>query len=179
MREISLHILDIAQNSITAGASLVEITITEDIKKDILSVKVKDNGKGMSKELLESVTSPFTTGRTTRKVGLGIPLIKNAAELTGGSLKLTSELGVGTTLLAEFIHSSIDRQPLGDMAETMLSMITSYEEIDFIYTHTIDGKEFTFDTKKVKEVLGGISLKEPEVYLWIKESLTEGEESIK
>ena len=98
MKEISLHILDIMQNSVVAGASIIELTVTEDASKDILSFSVKDNGKGMSEEFLLAVTDPFTTGRTTRKVGLGIPLLKHAAELTGGGIDIKSKLGEGTTI---------------------------------------------------------------------------------
>ncbi len=175
MREISLHILDIAQNSVTANASLVEITVDENEKADTLSVVIKDNGKGMSEEMVARVVDPFTTGRTTRKVGLGIPLIKMAAENTGGSFNLESEPGVGTKLTAVFVLSSIDRQPLGDMAETMLGMVTSYEQVDFLYTHKVNESEFAFDTREVKKILGGVSLKEPDIYMWLSGYLKEGE----
>lgn len=178
MREISLHILDIAQNSITANATLVEITVDENDKADTLSVIIADNGKGMSEEMVKNVVDPFTTGRTTRKVGLGIPLIKMAAENTGGSFKLESKLGVGTTLTAVFVLSSIDRQPLGDMAETMLGMVTSYENVDFLYVHKVDGNEFILDTREIKKILGGVSLSEPDVYMWLSEYLKEGESEL-
>ena len=175
MREISLHILDIAQNSVTANASLVEITVEENEKADTLKVVIGDNGKGMSAEMVKKVVDPFTTGRTTRKVGLGIPLIKMAAENTGGSFLLESEPGVGTTLTAIFVLSSIDRQPLGDMAETMLGMVTSYEQVDFLYIHRVNEKEFIFDTREIKKILGDVSLKEPDVYMWLSGYLEEGE----
>lgn len=175
MREISLHILDIAQNSVVANATLVEITIDENEEADTLTVSVKDNGKGMDKDMVKRVVDPFTTGRTTRKVGLGIPLIKLAAENTGGTLSLESEPGVGTTLTAVFGLNSIDRQPLGDMAETMLGMVTSYENVDFLYLHKVNGKEFNFDTRDIKKILGDVSLKEPEVYMWLSGYLKEGE----
>ena len=175
MREISLHILDIAQNSVTANASLVEITVEENEKADKLSVVIGDNGKGMSEEMVKKVVDPFTTGRTTRKVGLGIPLIKMAAENTGGSFLLESEPGVGTTLTAIFVLSSIDRQPLGNMAETMLGMVTSYEQVDFLYVHRVNEKEFVFDTREIKKILGDVSLKEPDVYMWLSGYLKEGE----
>lgn len=178
MKEISLHILDIMQNSITAGATLVELDITENKAKDILSFEVKDNGKGMSKEFLASVEDPFTTKRTTRKVGLGIPLVKNACEITGGHMKITSELGVGTTIKAVFGYSHIDRQPLGNMSETMHQIITSFEEVNFIYRHKIDEKEFFVDTREIKKVLDGVSLKENSVSLWLLEYLREGEREV-
>ena len=175
MREISLHILDIAQNSVVANATLVEITVDENEKADTLTVSVKDNGKGMDEDMVKRVVDPFTTGRTTRKVGLGIPLIKLAAENTGATLSLESKPGVGTTLTAVFGFSSIDRQPLGDMAETMLGMVTSYENVDFLNLHKVNEKEFSFDTREIKKILGDVSLKEPEVYMWLSGYLKEGE----
>ena len=178
MREISLHILDIVQNSISANASLIEVSISENTEKDEFVVKITDNGKGMSKELVEKVIDPFTTSRTTRKVGLGIPLFKTAAELTGGRFDIKSVPGEGTVVTAVFVRSSIDRQPLGDINGTMLGLFTSYESIDFIYTHELDSKVFKTDTRELKEILGGISLSQPEVYLWLTEYLEEGEREI-
>lgn len=178
MREISLHILDIAQNSITAGASLVTISITEDSEKNLFSVLIEDNGKGMDDELLKKVIDPFTTSRTTRKVGLGIPLFKLAAESTGGSFKIESEPGQGTKVYADFVLNSIDRQPLGDIAGTMLGLFSSYESIDFLYRHKVEDKVFEADTREFKKILGGISFSELSVYEWLKEYLEEGEMSL-
>jgi len=178
MREISLHILDIVQNSISAGADLVTVTITENAETNIFSVVIKDNGKGMDEEFLKNVTDPFTTSRTTRKVGLGIPLFKLAAENTGGSFKIESAPGKGTTLTADFVLDSIDRQPLGDIAGTMLGLFTSYESIDFLYVHEIDGKVFEADTREFKKVLNGISFSELSVYTWLNDYLSEGENSL-
>lgn len=178
MKEISLHILDIMQNSVTAEASLIELTVIEDKDADILSVEIKDNGRGMSEEFLKVVEDPFTTARTTRKVGLGIPLIKQAAISTKGTFKIESELGTGTTVFATFGYSHIDRQPLGNMADTMHQLITSYEDVDFIYRHIIGEKEFLMDTREIKQILGGVSLKENAVSLWIMEYLKENEDLI-
>jgi len=178
MKEISLHILDIVHNSITAGADLIEVTVVEDKKEDILSFEVSDNGKGMSQEVLKKVIDPFTTHRTTRKVGLGIPLTKLACEVSGGSFEITSKLGIGTKVKAVFGYSNIDRQPLGDMAQTMHQLITSFEDIDFLYTHKIGDKEFVADTKSIKEVLGGVSLRENEISLWLMDYLAEAENEI-
>lgn len=178
MREISLHILDIVQNSISAGASLIGVSILESSDEDLFTVKISDNGKGMSEELVKKVTDPFTTSRTTRKVGLGIPLFKAAAELTGGSFEINSELGRGTVVTAVFVRSSIDRQPLGDIAGTMLGLFTSYESIDFVYMHELDGKFFKADTRDIKKILGGVSFSQPEVYLWLADYLKEGEGDI-
>ena len=175
MKELSLHILDIMQNSITAGASLVELTVIEDIKADILKFTISDNGCGMSPEMVKKVIDPFTTSRTTRKVGMGIPLLKLAAENTGGGIELSSEVGKGTVISATFGYSNIDRQPLGNMAETMLGIVTSYEETDFVYIHRVNDKEYKFDTRENKAVLGGVSFKESEVMMWLKSYFEENE----
>ena len=178
MREIALHILDIAQNSVVANAKNIKIEVIEDVAADILSVEISDNGCGMTAEFLANVTSPFTTKRTTRKVGLGIPLLKLAAENTGGRFEILSEINVGTTTKAVFGYSHIDRQPLGDMAETMLGLITSYESVDFLYIHKANNKEFALDTAEIKSILGDVSFSNPEVYLWLKEYISEGEKSL-
>lgn len=178
MKEISLHITDIVQNSIVAGATLVKVTVSEDLSHNLLEIAIEDNGKGMSKELVESVIDPFTTSRTTRKVGLGIPLFKQAANLTGGDLTIESQLGVGTVVTATFAHDHIDRQPLGDMVSTMLATVVSHSDIDFVYTHSYCEKSFTLDTREIKRVLGGVSFSEPDVYMWIKGYLEEGESDI-
>ena len=178
MKEISLHILDIMHNSITAGATLTELEIYENEKEDVLSFTVRDNGCGMSEELLKKVIDPFTTHRTTRKVGLGIPLTKLAAESSGGGFEISSQVGVGTVVKAVFGYSNIDRQPLGDMAETMHQLITSFENVDFLYKHIINGKEFLLDTREIKKILGDVSLKENEISLWLLEYLRDGEKEI-
>ena len=178
MKELSLHILDITHNSIAANATLIEIDLIENVRDDILKFSITDNGKGMSKETAEMVIDPFSTSRTTRKVGLGIPMLKAAAELTGGGIDLKSELGRGTVISAEFGYSSIDRQPLGDMAETMLGLVTSHEEIDFVYRHRVNDEEFVFDTREVKKILEGVSFSVPEVMLWLTEFLRENEAAL-
>ncbi len=178
MREISLHILDIVQNSIAAKADEIGVDVIEDKIEDTLTVVIRDNGCGMSEEFLKKVVDPFTTKRTTRKVGLGIPLFKTAAENTGGSFEIWSKEDEGTHVTAVFGLSHIDRQPLGDMAGTMLSLFTAYEDIRFLYKHKIGEKEFFVDTKEIKNVLGDVSLQAPEVYLWLSEFLKEGEEEL-
>ncbi len=178
MRELSLHILDIAQNSVTAGAKWVKIGVYEDTKSDNLTITIEDDGCGMPPEFLKKVTDPFTTKRTTRKVGLGIPLFKLAAENADGSFDISSELGKGTVVKATFVRSHIDRQPLGNLAETILGLVTAYENVDFLYTHQMDDKEFVFDTAAIKEVLDGVSLSTPDVYMWISEYIAEGENEV-
>lgn len=178
MRELSLHIIDIIQNSIVAGATLITVELIEDPKNNILEISIEDNGKGMSEELINKVLDPFTTSRTTRKVGLGLPLFKQAAQMTGGNLVITSTPKVSTKVTATFVYDHIDRQPVGDMADTMLGTIISHEDIDFVYRHVFEAKEFTIKTQELKEILGGVSFSEPDVYMWLKEYLKEAEGEI-
>ncbi len=178
MRDLSLHILDIIQNSVAANASLIEISIHEDVEKDLLKITIKDNGKGMSKEFVKIATDPYTTSRTTRKVGLGIPLLKQNAERTGGSLSITSELGKGTILEATFIPSNIDCLSLGDIAGVIALTVSGNPLINFIYNHNINGNLYTFNTKEVKEILEGISIAEPSVCRYLKEMIQSNLEEI-
>jgi len=154
MDELSLNILDIAQNSIAANAKLVEIDVEEDDAADSLVIRVKDDGKGMSEEFLRTVENPFVTTRTTRKIGLGISFMKEAAEITGGSFGIKSKLGAGTTLTAEFVKSHIDRQPLGDLTGTMVALVTLNPGVDFALRYKVNENEFIFTTREVKEILG-------------------------
>ena len=168
MRELSLNVMDVAQNSVTANASLVTITVTESYKADFLDITVKDNGKGMSEEQVRNVIDPFFTTRTTRKVGLGVPLFKMAAEQTGGSFSIESTLGVGTTLFAHFVKSSVDMTPLGDINSTVKILIQCNRDIDIVFTHSTDNGEFTLDTRELREVLGqDVPLDTPDVLEWI------------
>lgn len=179
MVEISLHILDIAQNSIKAKASLVEIEVIENTADNILTVRISDNGCGMDEAFLKDVTNPFRTTRTTRKVGLGLSMFKSAAELTGGSFDISSSVGEGTVVTAHFVHDSIDRQPLGDMAFTMSTIIGGAPDIDYIYRHSYDGREFDLDTRELRSVLGGdISLAEIDVLNWIENYIKTETENI-
>lgn len=173
MKELSLHILDIAQNSITAGATLVEITICENTKEDVLKITIADNGKGMTADFLKKVRDPFTTTRKTRPVGMGISLFESAADACGGGLDITSEPGVGTTVTANFVRSHIDREPLGDMAETFVTIIGTKPDIDYTYTHIFNGESFCIDTRTLREVLGEVPLTEFEVTMWIKDNINE------
>ena len=178
MRELSLHILDLAQNSLTANATRLDILISEDQAADTLTIILQDNGKGMAPDFLANVTSPFTTTRTTRKVGLGIPMFKVNAELTGGSFDIWSEVGVGTKMTAVFVLSSIDRPPLGDMASTMVSLVISNPTFHFHYEYAVNGEVFEFDTAQIMEILGGVPLDNPEVVSWMNGYLTQGMESL-
>ena len=173
MRELSLNVLDIAQNSVSADASLIEIEIIENSNTKDLLIGIYDNGKGMTKEQVENVRDPFFTTRTTRKVGMGIPLFRFAAEMTGGELDIESEVGVGTRVRARFKTDHLDFTPIGDMTSTMISLITMNLHIDFLYRRRFDDKEFTVDTRQLKEILGDVPLNEPSIALWITDYINE------
>jgi len=166
--------LDIGQNSVTAGASLVEILIAEDTAKDRLSILIRDNGCGMDAETAAKVTDPFFTTRTTRKVGLGIPMFKANAELCDGSFRLQSAPGVGTELEAVFRRSHIDRVPLGDMADTIMAMVMANPRGDLLYRHSLDQRTFEVDTREMRAALGEVPLDEVEVLLWVRGYVAEG-----
>ena len=173
MRELSLNVLDIAQNSVSANASLVEIELIEDTEKHDLLIGIYDNGKGMTPEQVENVRDPFFTTRTTRKVGMGIPLFKFAAEMTGGKLDIESEVGVGTKVRAYFKTDHLDFTPIGDMTSTIITLVTMNLHMDFIYRRKLDSKEFTVDTRQLKEILGDVPLNEPSIVSWITQYINE------
>lgn len=175
MLELSLHILDIVNNSVKAGASLIQVTVDEAKNRNLLNIMIQDNGCGMDEDFLAHVTDPFKTTRTTRKVGMGLSLFKAAAESTGGGLTITSQKNVGTTVKVHFVYNHIDRQPLGDMSETMLTLISGNTSVDFIYRHTVNDKTFELDTREMKQILGDeVSLGSPEIVTWLKEYIQEG-----
>ncbi len=178
MRELSLNVLDIAQNSIAAGASLTEIIVREDTIKKELLIGIYDNGKGMTEEQVVNVQDPFFTTRTTRKVGMGIPLFKMAAEQTGGSFKITSQVGVGTRVEALFKTDSIDFTPVGDMESTISTIVSMNEDKDFIYIRSVNDKEFKFSSAEIKVILDGVPLNEPSVMMWIESHLKEQTEEL-
>ena len=178
MRDLSLHLLDLAQNSISAGASLVSVSITVD-ENGLLTFILKDDGRGMTPDLLASVTSPFATTRTTRKVGLGIPMMMDNAQRAGGDLTITSTVGVGTTLTVTMDTHNIDCLPLGDVAGTLLSlMLTNPLSPDFLFEGQTPKGQCTFDTREVRAVLGEIPLNEPSVAAWLQDALKQEIEPI-
>ncbi len=179
MTELSLHVLDIVKNSTKAGATLVEVDICESTERNSLDIVITDNGCGMDAEFLANVTDPFKTTRTTRKVGMGLSLFKSAALLTGGSFDISSEVGEGTRVCAGFVYDSIDRQPLGDMASTMVTLIGGSENTDFVYRHDYNGKVFEFSTIEVKKILEGVPVTSPEILSWINGYIGEGLQEIK
>lgn len=175
MRELALNVMDVAQNSLSAGATLVKISVEENAKADTLTITVEDNGKGMSEEQVKNVTDPFYTTRTTRDVGLGVPLFKMEAEMTGGSFSINSVQKVGTKLEAVFKPSSVDMIPLGDINNIAMLLITCNIDTDFEYTRTVadEHKGFSLKTTELREILGDVPLNSPEVVLWIKDYLEE------
>ncbi len=175
MQELSLNILDIAQNSIVAGADLIEIGVVCDTDGKMMTITVKDNGKGMDRQTLARVENPFFTSRTTRKVGLGIPLFKMAAEQTGGSFHIQSRPGEGTTITAVFDTESIDFMPLGEVWDTFGILVQMNENIEFVYTAKKGREEFVCDTRALKEVMEGMPLTDVAVVQWIKEFIEENQ----
>ena len=173
MTELSLNILDVTENSVKAGASLISILVSADTAADRLVIEIEDNGCGMNEEQVKRASDPFYTSRTTRKVGLGLPFFKYAAECTGGSFSLTSAPGQGTLVRAEFVLSHIDRMPLGDISATIHTLITGHSDIDFVYTYGYNGSSFTLDTREFREILGDISFQSAEVSAYISDYLTE------
>ena len=172
MRELADNIMDIAQNSISAGASLTEVHIRVCHEEDRIAFTFRDNGCGMSEELVKAVIEPFTTTRKTRKVGLGLPLLKQTAEMTGGTLEIQSAVGVGTVVTATFGLGHIDRPPMGDVAGAWFSLVVMNPETDFLFTYDYDGQAFTFDTREVREAVAPIPLNQMEISAWIKDCLT-------
>lgn len=173
MKELSLHILDLAENSTKANANLIKITIEENLEKDILILSIEDNGVGMENELLKKVTDPFVTTRKTRKVGLGLSLMKSAALRCEGDFKITSQKGIGTSVYCSFKHSHIDRAPLGNMGETIASIINYNSGIDLYYKHIFNNRQFEFDTREVKKILDEVDIRSNEIILWIKAYINE------
>jgi anti-sigma regulatory factor (Ser/Thr protein kinase) len=201
MRELSLHILDILQNSVEAGATLVELSIVEDLSADRLTIEVRDNGRGITPDKLPHVFDPFYTSRKTRHVGLGLPLLRAAAERCGGDATIRSQVGVGTVLTVIFQLSHIDRAPLGDMTGTLLSFILG-GACDLRYVHRVVGVErgrmgeresggvgewgsgrageweFAFDAAAIRAELDDVPLTHPEVRDWLRQFIVEGEAAL-
>lgn len=174
MRELALNILDIAENSLSAGAKLVEIGVSADFAADRMVIRIRDDGCGMDKEMLARVTDPFTTTRTTRKVGMGVPLFKFSAESAGGRFDIRSEKGKGTEVTAEYVISHVDRMPLGDFGGVCLQLVTMNPAVDFRIRAEGDGKEGVLDTREVRAVLGeDVSLSAPEVRAFLKDYIQE------
>lgn len=183
MKELSLNILDIAQNSVKAKAENILIKLIE--TDETLTLTIQDDGCGMSKETVENVMNPFYTTRTTRNVGLGVPLLKLAAEQTGGGIRIESVSENdnpdvhGTTVTAEFYKNHLDFTPLGDVVSTVTTLIQGEPDIEWRFVHEINGQSVELDTRELREILGDVPLDTYEVIKWIEDYLKEGYESIK
>jgi anti-sigma regulatory factor (Ser/Thr protein kinase) len=173
MEDLSLHILDIIENSIDAGARNIEIQIREDSKQDLLSIEIADDGKGMDEATLKKALDPFFTTKTVRKVGLGLSLFRESAREANGDLEIQSKVGQGTRLRATFQRSHIDRRPLGDMRKTVMTLIIGHPETRFKYVHEQDGRKFELDTKKLADKNDLSSMSAIELMNLIKRSMPE------
>lgn len=174
MRELSLHLLDIAENSVAANATQVKLAVIEDDRTDLLQMSVEDNGKGMDAETVAKITDPFVTSRTTRKVGLGLPLLKEAAEACNGFLKITSQLGVGTRVEVQFQRSHIDRMPLGNLAETYFQLLILNSQINWTFLYRFNDRAFELDDHEIKSSLDGIPFTEPEIIAALRKMISDG-----
>ena len=174
MRELALHILDIAENSISANADRISIFIDEDMAADLLRIVIEDDGKGMDPDTLKHIVDPFVTSRTTRKVGLGLPFLKLAAETCDGSFLISSQVGSGTKVETSFRHSHIDRMPLGNIADTILTLAIGTPDIHWVFEYQNGREKFIFDNRPIKEILGDIPLSDPAVIKYIRNTLEEG-----
>lgn len=179
MLELSLHILDIAENSTRAGAKEVFITVKEDQANDVLHLEVKDNGRGMSQATRAKALDPFYTTKKVRRIGLGLPMLAEAAERTGGRLILESQEGAGTLVSAVFGLSHIDRQPLGNIAGTMVTLIAGNTDVDFVYHHQRGDQAYTLDTRKIREMIDDVPINHSEVLHFIRNHIEEGLKEIK
>ncbi|MFY9153011.1 MAG: ATP-binding protein [Prolixibacteraceae bacterium] len=178
MKDLSLHILDIVQNSIRAKARLIRIEIIEKPVSDQLIITITDDGSGMNDEQLKRAADPFYTSRKTRKVGLGLSLLRQNAESTGGTFEIESALGKGTKVIATFGLSHLDRPVLGDLTGTLLILISSPGESDFVFRHQTPSGEFALDTREIKLTLDGVQLSHPEIRVFLKELVQENLEQI-
>ncbi len=178
-RDLSQHILDIVENSITAGATLVYLDIVEDPAANQMVIAVRDNGRGMAPEMLIQVADPWVTTRTTRKVGLGIPFLKQTAEMCGGNFKVESKPRHGALIQATFALDHIDRPPLGDLIGTLLCIVVGNSQLDLVYDHRVGEQAFTFRTREIRDILGAdVPLSDPDVLGFIRNALAEGLSSI-
>jgi nitrogen fixation/metabolism regulation signal transduction histidine kinase len=175
MKDLSLHVLDIAENSIEAGATWVEIKIAEKFTARRLIIRIKDNGQGMDKKMLAKALDPFYTTKTVRRVGLGLSMFAQAAHESGGDFSVRSRKGRGTEVIASFVYDHLDRKPLGSMTETIISLVgTQGGRVDIIYEHRKNGRRFIFDSKRVKRALDGVPIYAPQVLGYLRQKISSG-----
>jgi anti-sigma regulatory factor (Ser/Thr protein kinase) len=174
MQDLAMQVLEILMNSIQAGARRIILTITDSVKQNLIRFVITDNGKGMDEAMIQKVTDPFTTTRTTRRVGMGVAFMKGLTEQCNGTFRITSKVGSGTTVEASVQKDNIDTPPMGDLGEMMMDCIQADESIEFELTYATDSKQFVFQSSEIKEQLAGVSLLEPSILLWIKEYINQG-----
>ena len=174
MEDLSLHILDIAENSVEAGAKRIDVRVVENSRRDLLTLKISDDGRGMDKALLKKATDPFVTTKKTRRIGLGLSLLAQAAEAAEGTITLSSRPGRGTKVRATFRLSHIDRQPLGDIAQTLAVLIAGHPDIEIRYAHRTDGWTYVFNTRNFRAQLESVSLATPQAMALIKKDINDG-----
>lgn len=174
MLELAMHILDIAENSTRAGASLITIRIIEDHKKDMLTIEISDNGKGMNQDECNKALDPFYTSKKVRRVGLGLPLLHEATKRCEGSFSLESGKDKGTCVQAGFTYNHIDRQPLGNMPSTLLTLIAGNPDVDFIYSHQKNNAVYTLDTRIIRKEIEGIPMNNPEILRFVRGHIEDG-----
>jgi len=174
MLTLANHILDIAENSIRAGAKLIEISIEEDSQDDLLTIEIKDNGKGMNQDVIKKVLDPFYTTKTVRRVGLGLPLLKDAAERADGTFQIKSQENSGTIVKTTFGLHHLGRQPLGAIINIIIILIISNSEVDFFYKHRHNDRQFEVDTREIRKEIEDIPLNNPEIIKYIRGVIEEG-----
>jgi anti-sigma regulatory factor (Ser/Thr protein kinase) len=174
LEDLSLHILDIAENAIAARAKRIEISVVEEPREDRLTIEIRDDGIGMDEEASQKAVDPFFTTRSSRRVGLGLSLLAQAAEEARGTLRIESNLGKGTKVVATFQYHHIDRKPLGSMVETMMTLLLGNPELDISYTHKKEGKSYILSSQWLKEQFQDRSLTNPEVIQRLRKHLQEG-----
>ena len=174
MQDLAMHLLDIVYNSIRAKASLIKIFFKDSTLSNEIIMRVEDNGTGMNEETVEKVQNPFYTTRTTRDVGLGIPLLKIGALSCNGSFRLESKENVGTLIEATYQKDHLDTPPVGDLAETLVILIQANENIEYEFHYEEDKLVFDLNTVEIKEILDGVSIVEPDIIIWLKSYIKEG-----
>jgi hypothetical protein len=179
MEDLALHILDVTHNSIEAGASRIEIDVDEDPVADRLTIRIRDDGRGMDGETVSRATDPFFTTRTTRRVGMGLPLLKHAADAAGGHMVVRSAAGAGTDVVATFQWSHIDRAPLGDLETTVLVLLVSHPDVDVVFSHQYGAQDYTVSSADVREALDGLPLTGPEGIALVREAVRSGETGLR
>ncbi len=173
MRELSLHILDLVQNSLEAGANIIKLEIIEDLSADVLLIRVADNGRGMDEKLRQLVIDPFVTTRMTRRVGLGLPLMEMSTKRCDGYLKIESTPGQGTIIEASYRHHHLDRPPLGDIVETIKTILVANPTLDFLYRHTVNDRIFSISSRELADILDGVSITQPDILIWLHKYLSD------